>query len=120
VSVARWAQVNRGKQIVAAYAAGEAVEQIGKRLGVSTDDILRVVAEETASGTAASPTPRDPGRGWCWSGSGLVMARICGTDSMSRSIDGRMASARSPSALVGYAGFQLSLDPRVSRTLKGA
>ena len=60
MSVARWTQVNRTEQIVAAYAAGEAVEQVGKRLGISTGDVLRVVAQESAPGYGLSGEPKWP------------------------------------------------------------
>jgi hypothetical protein len=49
--------VNREDQIVAAYADREAVGQIAGRMGISTDDVLHVVAQEAASGAVAAPKP---------------------------------------------------------------
>jgi hypothetical protein len=58
--------VNHEEQIVAAYAAGETVAHIGKRMGASTDDVLRVVAQETAPGAAPPPELHESGRRTPW------------------------------------------------------
>jgi hypothetical protein len=54
--------VNRDEQIVAAYAAGEAVDQISRRLGVPAGDVLRVVEQETAIVPSAARQQASIGR----------------------------------------------------------